>query len=298
MMLRRLGPAARRALSTTTGASPPGTRSGAAADGAVGATPSALDGLSPPANAATPDASLGATKLYGFEPQPFHTQKPPVYTLPLYGAPETVLATLSDASATAALRTYGGLHRWHDCMDTVRDRLARAVRADYRPKQLTIAGVVVSDKMDKSVVVAARRQAYAPKLKLKYFKTRRFMAHDELNLCREGDRVVIRSTRPLSKRKAHVVVENFGDPTRVGEDVRGVDFGRLVEEAEGELERMRVKAEAKAKEAAQLKAKEVAEAELKAKEAEEAELRAKEAADADLKTKEVGMAAAADKPTS
>jgi len=80
--------------------------------------------------------------------------------------------------------------------------------------------VVVSNKMDKSVVIASRRKAYAPKIKLQYWRTRRFMAHDELDLCREGDRVVIRSCRPLSKRKAFVVVKNFGDPTRLGEDHR------------------------------------------------------------------------------
>lgn len=268
-MLRRLAPSARRALSSATGAPPTGTGHGIPVpppSAPAASSPGALDGLSPPAGSAQEGASLGASKLYGFEPQPFHTQKPPVYTLPLYGAPESALLPLSDASVAAALRAYGGLHRAQDPMETLRDRLARAVRADYRPRQLTIAGVVVSDKMDKSVVVAARRQAYAPKLRLKYFRTRRFMAHDEMNLCREGDRVVIRSTRPLSKRKAHVVVQNFGDPTRGGADERGIDFGRLVKEAEKDLEAHAAKREAWAREAAEEELKAKAEAEAVAKE--------------------------------
>lgn len=111
-----------------------------------------------------------------------------------------------------------------DTEDVLRDRLRVLTHADYRPSLLTISGVVVSDKMNKSVVIAARRKAYSSKLGLAYLKTRRFMAHDEFDLCREGDRVVIRSCRPLSKRKAFVVVQNFGDLTRVGADERGIVF--------------------------------------------------------------------------
>jgi len=121
-----------------------------------------------------------------------------------------------------ALRAYGGLIRERDEPDVLRDRLRSLTRADYRPSQLTIEGVIVSDKMDKSVVVAARRKAFSTKLRVAYQKTARFMAHDELNLCREGDRVVIRSCRLMSKRKSHVVVKNFGDKTRAETDDRKV----------------------------------------------------------------------------
>lgn len=147
-----------------------------------------------------------------------------VYRLPLYGADESVIQTLPDEMVDKALRMYGGLMRKYDEAGERRDRLMRLTRAFFRPKQLTIEGVVVSDKMDKSVVVVARRPAYAKKLRLKYYKTRRFMAHDELNLCREGDCVVIRSCRPLSKHKSHVVVENFGDGTPVEKDGRKIEF--------------------------------------------------------------------------
>ncbi|HOE94058.1 MAG TPA: 30S ribosomal protein S17 [Candidatus Cryptobacteroides sp.] len=62
-------------------------------------------------------------------------------------------------------------------------------------------GVVVSSKMDKTVVVAVERKEKHP-LYGKYVKTTaRFVAHDEKNECGEGDKVIIMETRPLSKTK-------------------------------------------------------------------------------------------------
>jgi small subunit ribosomal protein S17 len=98
------------------------------------------------------------------------------------------------------------------------DRRQRLARVTH--DRLTITGVVVSDKMNKSVVVAARRRAYEEKVRKEYAITRRFMAHDEQNLCREGDRVTIRSCRPMSRWKNHVVVRNYGDKMRIGADMR------------------------------------------------------------------------------
>jgi small subunit ribosomal protein S17 len=61
--------------------------------------------------------------------------------------------------------------------------------------------VVVSDKMDKTVVVEVARTMLHTEYK-KYIKRRkRFMAHDEENRCRIGDRVLIVETRPLSRNK-------------------------------------------------------------------------------------------------
>lgn len=146
----------------------------------------------------------------------------PSYILPYYGARDDEIAGLSDEKAKQVLTIYGGLVRKHDTGDDWRDRLRKITRAWHLPKQLTISGVVVSNKMKKSVVVAAKRPAYNSKLDLSYFKTRRFMAHDELDLCRPGDQVLIRSCRPLSKRKAHVVVINFGDRTSTVKDERKI----------------------------------------------------------------------------
>jgi small subunit ribosomal protein S17 len=68
-------------------------------------------------------------------------------------------------------------------------------------------GVVVSNKMDKTVVVATVRMAMHPLYK-KYIKKRvRYKAHDEANKCQVGDTVVIQECRPLSKEKRWGVVE-------------------------------------------------------------------------------------------
>jgi small subunit ribosomal protein S17 len=68
-----------------------------------------------------------------------------------------------------------------------------------------IVGTVVSDKMDKSVVVTVERKVrddlYGKQLRL----TSRFMAHDEKNEAKVGDRVSLTSSRPLSRRKRWVV---------------------------------------------------------------------------------------------
>jgi small subunit ribosomal protein S17 len=146
---------------------------------------------------------------------PYQTHAEPTYTLPLYGAPESAIAGLSEALVDKVLKSYGGLLRKGDEPEERRERLRKLTR-----DRLTISGVVVSDKMNKSVVVAARRRAFARKLRKEYAITRRFMAHDEFDLCREGDVVTIRSCRPLSRWKSHVVVRNYGDKTRTGDDNR------------------------------------------------------------------------------
>jgi small subunit ribosomal protein S17 len=68
-------------------------------------------------------------------------------------------------------------------------------------------GVVISNKMDKTVVVEVERYVMHP-LYQKYLRRRsRFMAHDGNNACGIGDKVSIRETRPLSRRKRWVVRE-------------------------------------------------------------------------------------------
>jgi small subunit ribosomal protein S17 len=70
----------------------------------------------------------------------------------------------------------------------------------------TIKGVVVSDKMDKTVVVSVTRFVKHPKYH-KYFKiTKRYKAHDEKNASHIGDKVEIVETRPRSKDKHFEVV--------------------------------------------------------------------------------------------
>jgi small subunit ribosomal protein S17 len=68
-------------------------------------------------------------------------------------------------------------------------------------------GKVVSNKMDKTVVVAVERKFPHPLYGKQVKKTKKFYAHDEENKCNEGDIVRIRESRPLSKLKRWVVVE-------------------------------------------------------------------------------------------
>ena len=71
----------------------------------------------------------------------------------------------------------------------------------------TNTGVVVSNKMNKTVVLLTHRMTKHPLYK-KYIKRRvRFKAHDEDNSCQVGDTVLVRETRPLSKDKRWKVVE-------------------------------------------------------------------------------------------
>ena len=65
----------------------------------------------------------------------------------------------------------------------------------------TRVGMVVSDKMDKTVVVAIRDNVKHPLYKKIIKNTVKFKAHDENNECRIGDRVLVMETRPLSKDK-------------------------------------------------------------------------------------------------
>lgn len=68
-------------------------------------------------------------------------------------------------------------------------------------------GVVVSDKMDKTVVVAIENRSRHPKYRKIVVQTKKYKAHDEENQCKTGDRVRIQETRPLSKTKRWVVAE-------------------------------------------------------------------------------------------
>lgn len=68
-------------------------------------------------------------------------------------------------------------------------------------------GVVTSDKMEKSIVVAVERKVKHPKYGKFVKKTTKFVAHDENNDCHIGDTVKIMETRPLSKNKNWRLVE-------------------------------------------------------------------------------------------
>ena len=81
--------------------------------------------------------------------------------------------------------------------------MATATRAPRKTKE----GLVVSAKMDKTVVVRVERRTRHPVYGKVLVRGRRFKAHDEQSECREGDRVLISECRPLSKGKSWRVVE-------------------------------------------------------------------------------------------
>jgi len=71
----------------------------------------------------------------------------------------------------------------------------------------TRVGVVVSDKMDKTVVVEVKRLVAHPLYKKIIRRRKKFKAHDPDNACRVGDKVLIEETRPLSRDKRWRVKE-------------------------------------------------------------------------------------------
>ena len=71
----------------------------------------------------------------------------------------------------------------------------------------TRVGKVVSDKMDKTIVVAVENRVAHPLYKKIVKRTYKLTAHDENNECRVGDKVLVMETRPLSKDKRWRLVE-------------------------------------------------------------------------------------------
>ena len=78
---------------------------------------------------------------------------------------------------------------------------------EERNLRKTMIGTVVSDKMDKTVVVAVEDSVAHPIYNKTVKRTYKLKAHDEENTCKAGDRVKVIETRPLSKDKRYRVVE-------------------------------------------------------------------------------------------
>ena len=78
---------------------------------------------------------------------------------------------------------------------------------EQRGYRKTRVGIVVSDKMDKTIVVAIKTKVRHPLYGKMVNRTRKFKAHDEENACGIGDTVRIMETRPISKDKRWRLVE-------------------------------------------------------------------------------------------
>ena len=77
------------------------------------------------------------------------------------------------------------------------------------PKRV-LTGRVVSDKTDKTITVLVERRVMHPLYKKFIRRSKKYAAHDDANLCKEGDLVQIEECRPLSKTKSWVVIERNG----------------------------------------------------------------------------------------
>ncbi len=84
-----------------------------------------------------------------------------------------------------------------------------------RGMRRTLVGQVVSNGMDKTVVVRVERLVQNPRYKKYVRRYSKFMAHDEANACEVGDRVQIIEHRPISKLKRWMVQETLSKSARV-----------------------------------------------------------------------------------
>jgi small subunit ribosomal protein S17 len=91
--------------------------------------------------------------------------------------------------------------------ETLTTNAAEVAAAPKRAMRKERIGVVVSSKMEKSIVVAVRRKVKHPVYGKFLVRTTKFVAHDEKNQCDKGDTVRITETRPLSKTKRWRLVE-------------------------------------------------------------------------------------------
>ena len=107
-----------------------------------------------------------------------------------------------------------------------------------------LVGIVVSDKMDKTVIVRADRRMSHPQYQKVILISKKFVAHDEKNEAKTGDIVRINQTRPLSKTKRWVVVGTVSKNTKLAVEKKSES---------SQKESVKTKARAKAKTAAKRK---------------------------------------------
>ena len=78
---------------------------------------------------------------------------------------------------------------------------------EQRGLRKTRVGIVVSDKIEKTITIAIERKVPHPIYRKYFKKTTKLMAHDEKRECRVGDKVKVMETRPLSKNKRWRIIE-------------------------------------------------------------------------------------------
>jgi len=124
------------------------------------------------------------------------------------GALSLRMGSLGLGSSTRYVTRISG----HSKASTARMVATATAGSEEAPKKgQQLQGMVLSDKMDKSVVVSVRRVKRHPTLKKIMYRTKKFIAHDEENAYKVGDEVVIQSCRPLSKRKTFKVISKVNN---------------------------------------------------------------------------------------
>jgi small subunit ribosomal protein S17 len=98
----------------------------------------------------------------------------------------------------------------------------------------TLVGKVSSAKADKTIVITVHTRKTHPLYKKQYSVTTKFMAHDENNECKAGDKVVIEETRPISARKRYKLKEILERAKLTKEDLGAIE--KSTEDAEEEKE--------------------------------------------------------------
>lgn len=99
----------------------------------------------------------------------------------------------------------------------------------------SIVGIVSSDKADKTIVVTVHTRKTHPLYRKQYMVTSKFMAHDEKNAAKNGDKVIITETRPISARKRFILSEIVEKPMLREENLEAVtseDSGKKPTKAE------------------------------------------------------------------
>jgi small subunit ribosomal protein S17 len=106
----------------------------------------------------------------------------------------------------------------------------------------TLIGTVTSVAPDKTAVVAVNTRKTHPIYKKQYIVTRKFMAHDEENSCKVGDRVSIIETRPISARKRFKLEKILEHAALTKEDLKAIeDESKEVKEVQPDKEEVKAK---------------------------------------------------------
>jgi small subunit ribosomal protein S17 len=83
-------------------------------------------------------------------------------------------------------------------------------RANFKKNYRKLEGVVISNKMNKTVVVKVDRNVVHPKYHKRYVRSRRYKCHDAKNQYKVGERVILVECRPYSKEKRWRIISKIG----------------------------------------------------------------------------------------